>query len=387
MEIKEKKGFIEVMLNARIRGGMRVIYKDIPMFLPASHFALRRTPSEQELQSAVGQKVKVMIHEIQEYEEGKKAVIVSRKKILHDEFWGKINVGDIVEGRVTSIANFGVFVDIGGVEGLIHVSRLSRVHVDDPSKLFKKGDLVRSAIIEIERSKNKIALSRKELEDSPWKNAEALFPVGTQHKGIVRRTTDFGVYVELKPGVDGLVRASELAWTKRIKQPSDLLKPGMEIMIEVLSVSEEKRNISLSYKKTQPNTWHTINERFPVGSEVPGVIVQVMPQGAIVGIADDVDGFMPRSKMRQLMRGRQIPFKSGDKLNVIIADVNPDEESLILAPIVTEELLASTQPPRRDRRQQPGREESKVKASGNGSFSLEDLLSDKAKEKLNNMAK
>ena len=387
LAVKEKKGFIEVILNARIRGGMRVIYKDIPMFLPASHFALKRTPAEHEMQSSVGQKVKVMIHEIQEYEEGKKAVIVSRKKILLEEFWDKINVGDIVEGRVTSVASFGVFVDIGGVEGLIHISRLSQVRIDDPSKLFKKGDIVRSAIIQIDREKNKIALSRRELEDSPWKNAEEIFVIGSQHKGKVRRTTDFGVYIELKPGIDGLIRASELSWTKRIKQPSDLLSPGMEIMVEVLSVNEEKQNISLSYKRTQPNTWLTMSDRFPVGIEVPGVVVQVMPQGAIVSIAEDVDGFMPRSKMRQLLRGKKIPFKSGDSMNVIIADVNPDEESLILAPVITEELLAATQPPRSERRREPRRDDSKSKSTGNGSFSLEDLLSDKAKEKLNNMTK
>ncbi|TAL68112.1 MAG: 30S ribosomal protein S1 [Bacteroidetes bacterium] len=387
MDVKEKKGSIDIILNARIKGGMRVLYKDVPMFLPTSHFALKRTPSEQEMQSSVGQRVKAMIHEIQEYEEGKKAVIVSRKKILLDEFWNKINVGDIVEGRVTSVASFGVFVDIGGVEGLIHISRLSKIKMDDPSKYFKKGDIVRSAIIEIDKEKNKIALSRKELEDSPWKNAEELFKAGTQYKGRVRRTTDFGVYVELKPGVDGLIRSSELSWTKRIKQPSDLLQPGMEIMVEVLSVNEEKQNISLSYKRTQPNTWLTMTDRFPVGVEVPGVVVQVMPQGAIVSISDDVDGFMPRSKMRQLMRGRKIPFKSGDKMDVIIADVNPDEESLILAPVVTEELLASTMPPRNERRQQPRRDDSKQKPSGNGSFSLEDLLSDKEKERLNNMSK
>lgn len=387
MDVKEKKGAIEITLNARIKGGMRVLYRDVPMFLPTSHFALKRTPSEQEMQSAVGQKVKAMIHEIQEYEEGKKAVIVSRKKILLDEFWNKINVGDIVEGRVTSVATFGVFVDIGGVEGLIHISRLSKIKMDDPNRFFKKGDVVKSAIIEIDREKNKIALSRKELEDSPWKDAEELFKPGTQYKGRVRRTTDFGVYVELKPGVDGLIRTSELSWTKRIKQPSDLLQPGMEIMVEVLSVNEEKQNLSLSYKRTQPNTWLTMTDRFPVGVEVPGVIAQVMPQGAIVSISEDVDGFMPRSKMRQLMRGRKIPFKSGDTMNVIIADVNPDEESLILAPVVTEELLAATMPPKNERRQQPRRDDSKQKPSGNGSFSLEDLLSDKEKEKLSNMSK
>jgi chemotaxis protein histidine kinase CheA len=134
----QAKSVVEVTVKARIRGGLRVHYKDLQMFLPASHFTLKRTPTEEELHEAVGKAINVQIHEIQEYDEGRKAVIVSRKNLLMNEFWGSINEGDIVEGKVSSVANFGVFVDLGGVEGLVHISRLSQVHVKDPNDLYKK---------------------------------------------------------------------------------------------------------------------------------------------------------------------------------------------------------------------------------------------------------
>ncbi len=385
VNVKERNTSIEVTITGRVRGGMRVAYKEVPMFLPASHFSIKRTPTEQEMMSSIGQKIKVMIHEIQEYDEDRKAVIVSRKKILLGELWNKINIGDIVEGKVSSVASFGVFVDIGGIEGLIHISRLSLVHVDNPNKLYKRGDTVRAAIIEIDKERNRIALSRKELEDSPWKDAETNFPIGSVHTGTVRRITDFGAYIELKPGIDGLLRSSELSWTKRIKHPSDFLTAGQELKIEILSVSEEKQTLSLSYKKTLPNPWESMSERFPQGKEVHGVIFQVMPQGIIVTIAEDIDGFMPRSKMRQLLKGKKIPFKSGEEIDVIISDINPSEESLILEPKITDELISEVS--HKSERKPSRRDDNKPKATGNGLFSIGDLLSDNEKEKLNSFSK
>ncbi|MDP2366487.1 MAG: S1 RNA-binding domain-containing protein, partial [Ignavibacteria bacterium] len=293
LQIKENNETIEVEIKGRIRGGLRAIYKEMPLFLPASHFSLKRTPTEQELTDAAGKTMVVQVHELQEYDEGRKAVIVSRKHLLPEEFWTKLSVGDIIEGIVSSIATFGVFVDLGGVEGLIHISRLSQVHVDDPNKFMKKGDSVKAVVVELDRTKNRIALSRKELEESPWKDVENLFLVGTQYTGIVRRLTDFGAYIELKPGVDGLLRTPEISWTKRIKKPSDVLKAGSKIPVEILSVSEEKQTVSLSYKKTQPNPWHQLVDKYPVGTEYQGVVSQVMPQGCIIAINDEVDGFMP----------------------------------------------------------------------------------------------
>ena len=388
-ERKANKENIEVEVKARIRGGLRVTYHDVPLFLPASHFSLKRTPTEQELTEAVGHKILVEIHELQEYDEGRKAVIVSRKKILTDDFWNRISVGDIVEGKVSSIASFGVFVDLGGVEGLIHISRLSQVHVDDPNRFVKKGDTIRAVVVELEKGKNRIALSRKELEESPWAHVEEEFLVGETYTGIVRRLTDFGAYIELKPGVDGLLRTPEISWTKRIKRPADVLTAGQDIPVQVLAVSADKQTISISYKKTQPNPWLALVDKYPVGAEFEGVIFQVMPQGVIVSIDDTIDGFMPRSKMRPLLQGNKIPYHPGDKIAVIIADLIPDEESLILSPKVDETAYSSAPPERQPRQQSENTNRPKLQKPSGGAvadnatgISLLDMLSESQKKNL-----
>lgn len=375
--IKDRAERIEVQIKDRIRGGLRAVYKGAPLFLPASHFSLRRTPSEQELTDSINSTMLVEIHEIQEYEEGRKAVIVSRKNILTDEFWNKINIGDIIEGKVSSIASFGVFLDLGGIEGLIHISRLSQVHVDDPSKLIKKGDIMQAVVVELNKEKDRIALSRKELEDSPWKNIDEEYPAGTVAKGKVRRLTEFGAYIEIKPGVDGLLRTQEISWTKRVKRPSDFFKTGSEIDVMVLSVNPDKRTMALSYKQVHPNPWSSMVDKYPVGSEYDGIVFQVMPQGMIVTVQNEIDGFIPRSKMKKVMQGNKIPYQAGDALRVYVADINPDEQALILAPKYEEDPEAE----QRRAQKYAQAEAAKQKNKGTG-ISLLDMLSDDDKKDL-----
>ncbi len=390
-EFKEKNEAFEVYVKARVKGGLRVFYEDVPLFLPVSHFSLRKSPSEQDLKETEGTKIKVHVHELQEYEEGRKTAIVTRKQVLLEELWDKLKVGDIVEGRVSSIASFGVFLDLGGIEGLIHVSRLSQLHIEHPNQYFNKGDIVKAVVVELDKERNRIALSRKELEESPWKNIEEIFPPQTRLKGKIRKLTEFGAYVELKPGIDGLLRTPEISWTKRIKKPSDIFKIGQEIDVEVISVSEEKRSISLSYKNTIPNPWNSLVDRFPVGTTILGTVSQVLPQGMIVSISDDVDGFMPRSKMRSLLKGNKIPYHTGDQIEVIIADLIPDEESLILSPKIDENAAVSNSDSeeyrgRRTNQQSYSSDNKTNKQVPNQSaVTLVDLLSDSDKNSLLNL--
>ncbi len=378
--VKENNETIEVEIKARIRGGLRAMYDNFPLFLPASHYSLKRKPREDVLRQAVGQKFNVNIHEIQEDESNRRTVIVSRKKIIGEEFWSSLNVGDIVEGTVSAIATFGVFLDLGGVEGLIHISRLSQVHIDNTKNFAKKGDKMKAVIIEFDKEKNRIALSRKELEESPWKEVETKFVADTVHKGIVRRLTDFGAYVELLPGVDGLLRTAELSWTKRINRPADLLKPGDEIEVYVISSSEEKKAIALSLKRTLENPWTGLAERYPIGTELKGIVSKVLLQkGAIITIAEDIDGFMPRSKMAGLNRGKKIPFQAGDELDIVIADIVPEEESLILSLNGGDDEQSDDSP--MPERRRSGKKES-ARASRSNAFSIGDLISEKAKKSL-----
>lgn len=384
-EIKEmqanNKSF-EVQVVSRIRGGMRVVYKELPLFLPTSHFSLKKSPSDQELNDAIGKSINVNVHDMQELGEGRRAVIVTRKNLLLDEFWNNIHVGDRVSGRVSSIPSFGVFLDLGGVEGLIHISRLSQVRVDSPASVARKGEVLEAVVVELDREKNRIALSRKELEESPWKNVESEFPLGSRHKGIIRRLTDFGAYIELKPGIDGLLRNSEISWTKRIKKPADVLKPGSEIECEVVSVNSEKEAISLSYKRTTPNPWTTLLEKYPVDSEYNGLVVQVMPQGAIIEINDELDGFMPRSKMRNVLKGKRIPYQIGERISVKVADIVAEEESLILTPAEADDTPASKDDYRGAPRQRAPKDNGpKIKISA-PSITLVDMLSEAERKDL-----
>ncbi len=371
----ETKERIEVEVNDRIRGGLRVIYKNVPLFLPTSHFSLKRNPPEEMLTKSIGKKFTVEVHEVQEYDEGRKAVIVSRKNQLIDEFWDNIHVGDIVEGRVSSIAPFGVFLDLGGIEALIHISRLSYTHVDDPAKFVKKGDVLKAKVVELNREKNRIALNHKELETSPWDNVEEDFPADSIHKGIVKRITDFGAYIELKPGVDGLLRTQEMSWTKRIKHPSDILKANQEIQVKVLSSSSEKRSIALSYKQATENPWPAISEKFPLNSEFEGKVFQVIPQGMIVTLNDEIDGFMPRSKMKRILQSNKIPYTAGDTIKVKIVDLVNDEESLILAPVVNDDEIKI-----RHNKRKP-KEDSAPKTKDTG-ISLADMIPEDTKKGL-----
>ncbi|MFH1049558.1 MAG: S1 RNA-binding domain-containing protein [bacterium] len=377
-ELKSKIGkreTVEVEVKARIRGGLRVHYKDIPLFLPTSHLILKKNPSEEYIQSFVGQKIDVFVHEFQEFDQGRKAVIVSRKKLLVKEMWEKIQVGDVVEGKVSSIVPFGVFVDFDGLEGLIHVSQLSKTHVVNPKDRFKKGQEIKARIIEIFKDRRKIGLSSKEFEESVWKGIEQEFQAGMKVSGIVKRLTEFGAYLELKPGIDGLLRNNELSWTKRGLRAVDLFDIGQTVEVEIITISEQKENATLSYKRIFPNPWPELIEKLKVGSEHEGTVLQIIPQGAVISLMKDIDGFMPRSKMKMFMKGNRIPFKSGDKLIVTVADLNPENQSLILMP---KEVLKEPEPkPAQEKRQQ-----SKPKTSNESTFSLGDMLSESERKKL-----
>ncbi|HPI21095.1 MAG TPA: S1 RNA-binding domain-containing protein, partial [Candidatus Kapabacteria bacterium] len=277
---------------------------------------------------------------------------------------------------------------IGGVEGLIHISRLSQIRTEDPTKLFKRGDTIRAVVVELDKERGRIGLSRKETEESPWTNIEQEFPIGSIHSAKIRRFTDFGAYLELRSGIDGLLRTGEMSWTKRIRKPSELFKVGDSLDVSILSISEEKRAISLSLKRTQPNPWKEIAEKYAVGKEFEGKVSFIMQKGAIVTINDELDGFMPRSKMKNIGSGNRIPYQTGDVISVTIADIVPDEESLILAP-VNDKAASATSYNNQDRNQKRNNkptntipQSDKAKGNESGTFTFGDMLSEQMKDTL-----
>lgn len=374
------KSFIDVTGLRRVRGGILVSYKNMPLFLPTSHLSLKANPSENELLSLIQKTFPVHIHELNEQDKTK--VIVSRRRLLRSEHLDEFKIGQIVEGKVVSITDFGVFVNLGGVDGMVHVSAMSRHRVNHPSERIQKGDTVKAVVKEINRNTQRLSLSMKELEADPWTGAALEFPVGTDHTGKVKSITDFGVYVELKPSIEGLVHISEMSWARRIKHPSELFKAGDDILVRILDLSEEKHKVALGYKQTQPNPWETINQRFQVGQIVKGTIKEVINRGVVINIADDIDAFMPRGKMHPSVRNKTMPFQVGDAVeNVLVMDVVAENHSLILGMEgfdqgTPEKPAREPKQPRNSAHKESAIPEAKQEVS------LGDLLSDEEKRKL-----
>lgn len=321
----------DVTIDERVKGGLRGNFNMLRVFLPASHFGLRKNVSEEELQQAVGQTFRVKVHELQSDEAGFKSAVVTRRDLLVDEMWNHLEVGSVFDGVVSSVTTFGAFVNIGGVEGLVHVSRLSKSRVENPADVVKKGDRLKVTISDIDRSKQKISLSHREHEADPWEGIETQFSVGSRVRGVVKRITDFGVYVQVAPKIEGLLRISELSWTQRVKHPSDVLSVGQEIDVQILDINTAKHQMALGYKQTQENPWLTVADRLPAGAETTGVVQQVTAQGAIVRVLDTFDGFMPRSKMANAGKGKKIELAPGQEVECVVVDLDPGAASLILA--------------------------------------------------------
>ena len=383
-----------VTIDERVKGGLRGSYNSLRIFLPASHFGLRKNVSEEELQQSVGQTFQVKVHELQADEAGFKSAVVSRRDVLSEETWKGLEVGAVFEGVVSSVTAFGAFVNIGGIEGLVHVSRLSTSRIENPADVVKKGDRLKVTISDIDREKQKLSLSHREHEADAWEGVESTFAVGTKHSGVVKRITDFGAYVQVAPKIEGLLRISELSWTQRVKHPSDVISVGQTIDVQVLDVNPGKHQMSLGYKQTQPNPWLTIAEQLPVGTETTGVVQHVTTQGAVLRINDTFDGFMPRSKMASAGKGKKVDLEVGQTVECFVADVDPGAASLILAMKNEDGTPAGANDRDRDRDRNRDRDRGGYERGGNRppkqdlppapGMTLGDLLNDASKSKLSN---
>lgn len=378
-EYKAKKGSdetITVSVIAKVRGGLRVEKDGFQMFLPAALVSSSRTEDE-ELEKMVGQNVKVQVSDADDERE---SIVVSRKAIAEKEAWENIKVGEVVKGKVTSVPTFGVFLDVGGVEGLLHVSRISHKRVEDPSSMFKKGDELEVKIIEVNQSKGKISLSRKELEDSPWKNASSEFTEGSTHSGKVKNITNFGMYVEMKPGVEGLVRMNELSWTRR-GRIEDMYKAGDEVEFYVMNVNEDKGQADLSIKRLTTDPWEDVAEKYTVGETYKGSVKEIVEKGVRFNVNNEVDAFMPKSRMRPILKNGTIPYDLNQEVEVVVIDLDASKQSMILAPKVegksydSDNFGGGDRPGRGDRGGRKGEPIPKEHDGKNaGSFSLGDML-------------
>jgi len=265
---------------------------------------------------------------VTDFDEAKKRISLSLKKLLPHP-WEKIDekyhIGDKVSGRVVSLTDYGAFIEIEkGIEGLIHNSEMSWTqHIKHPSQVVAMGQIIDAVILSLDKDEKKISLGIKQLEPDPWQSLMQKYPVGSRHQGIARNLTNFGVFVELEPGVDGLVHISDLSWTKKIRHPGEVVKKAESLEVVVLGVDVEQRKISLGHKQIINNPWDVFEKKYSVGSVTEGKIVRIIEKGIIAELPDDVDGFIPAtqlSTMKLKNLANHFPVDSTIPLKVIEFD-------------------------------------------------------------------
>ncbi len=282
------------------------------------------------------QKVKVVVLD---FDPDKKRISLGMKQLTPhpwDSIGDKYEKGTKVRGKVVSLTDYGAFIEIEkGIEGLIHISEMSWTqHVKHPSQVVSLGQVVEAVVLNIDKEERKLALGMKQLEPDPWEELAEKYPVGSRHKGVVRNITNFGVFVELEPGVDGLIHISDLSWTKKIRHPGEFVKKGEELEVVVLAVDKEQRRIALGHKQIQEDPWDYFEEKYKVGTITEGKIERIIEKGVIVELPDGVDGFVPVSQLSFApVRVISDYFKIGDRLPLRVVEFEKSTKKIVLSAV------------------------------------------------------
>ncbi len=282
------------------------------------------------------QTIKVVVTD---FDEEKKRISLSLKKLLPhpwENIEEKYKIGDKVSGRVVSLTDYGAFIEIEkGIEGLIHNSEMSWTqHIKHPSQVVAMGQVIEAVILSLDKDEKKISLGIKQLEPDPWESLMQKYPVGSKHTGIARNLTNFGVFVELEPGVDGLVHISDLSWTKKIRHPGEVVKKGEKLEVIVLGVDVEQRKISLGHKQVEDNPWNTFEKTYTVGAITEGKVVRIIEKGLIAELPDDVDGFVPATQLASnKIKNVAIHFPIDDVLQLKVIEFDKENKKIVLSAV------------------------------------------------------
>ncbi len=283
---------------------------------------------------ALDEKIKVVVLD---FNEEKDRISLGLKQLQPhpwEDVEKKYPVGSVVRGKVVSISDYGAFLELEkGVEGLIHISEMSWTqHIKHPSKVLSVGETVEAKVLSIQKDERKISLGLKQLEPDPWSTLSERYPIGSRHKGKVRNLTNFGVFVELEDGIDGLIHISDLSWTKKIRHPGEVVKKGDEIEVVVLNVDKDNRRISLGYKQTQENPWDYFQEKYKHGYITQAKVVRLIEKGLIVELPDGVDGFVPMSQLaKEKLTKPADGYQIDDVLTLSVLEFNKENKKIVLS--------------------------------------------------------
>ncbi len=331
-DIYEADGTIEGVITSRVKGGFSVDI-GLPAFLPGSQADLRPIRNMDEM---VGQ---TYTFKVLKYNRKRSNIVLSRRVILETEretaradTLEAIETGKVMEGIVKNITEYGVFVDLGGVDGLLHITDISWGRVKHPSELFSVADKINVKILSYDLEKERVSLGLKQLTPDPWTTAKDKYPVGSRVLGKVVSLTDYGAFVELEEGVEGLIHVSEMSWTRKVRHPSKIVSVGEEIEAVVLDLKPDNRRISLGIKQTVENPWEVISEKYPVGTVIEGKIKNITDFGLFIGIDDDIDGLVHISDISWTKRIKHPSeaYKKNDVVQAVVLDIDKASERFSL---------------------------------------------------------
>ena len=323
---------IKGMVQRKIKGGL-LVNIGVNVFLPASQVDIRRPP---DIGDYVGKEIECMILKI---DESRRNIVVSRRKMieemrqkLKENLLAEIQEGQVRKGIVKNIADFGAFVDLGGIDGLLHITDMSWGRIGHPTEMVKIDDELEVMILHVDRDREKIALGLKQKERSPWTDVETKYPVTTKVRGEVVNVMSYGAFVKLEDGIEGLVHISEMSWTKRVNHPSELVNPGDEVDVVVLGINKEKQEISLGMKQALPNPWDQVAEKYPPGATVTGTVRNLTNYGAFIELEEGVDGLLHVSDMswtRKISHANEM-LKKGDEITCQVISVDQERKRIAL---------------------------------------------------------
>jgi small subunit ribosomal protein S1 len=319
-------------IRRKVKGGLMVDI-GVEAFLPASQIALQNVKN---IDDYVGQEIEVKVIKINH---DRKNVVVSRRELLDEErllkkraFLDEVKVGDVKEGIVKNITDFGAFIDLHGIDGLLHLTDMKWGRINHPSEILELAKPVDVMIIGIDYDKERVSLGIKQMYNNPWFEVEDRYPIDTIVKGKVVNILPYGAFVELEEGLEGLIHISEFSWTRKVNHPSEFVQLGDEIEAMVLSVDSYEQKISLGLRQTQENPWETIEERYPIGGKVKGIVRNLTTYGAFVELEDGIDGLIHVSDMswtRKINHPSEV-LKKSEEIEAVVLNINADERKIAL---------------------------------------------------------
>lgn len=316
----------------RVKGGLQVDI-GVRAFLPGSQVDLRPIRN---LEKLIGEKFEFKVIK---FNKKRGNIVLSRRVLLEKDRQEKRGVtlqtlkeGAVLEGIVKNLTDYGAFIDLGGVDGLLHVTDMSWGRVQNPAEIFQVGSTVTVKVLKYDPENERVSLGMKQIQEDPWLKAQEDFPVGTRVKGKVVSLTDYGAFIELRPGVEGLIHVSEMSWTKRVKHPSKIVNIGDEIEAVVLDIDRENKRISLGMKQVEPNPWTLLEEKYPVGTVIRGQVRNITDFGIFLGIEEGIDGLVHISDLSWTHRVKHPSemFQKGDEVEAVVLNIDVENERFSL---------------------------------------------------------